>query len=153
MKTHQVRLEGEENSYDIYLEPRPGKEHKFTLIFLRDAGQSAFELYQMLTKQLETLFGNFNNINDDIFQFCKIVIPNKLGNIDELVSHYQQDQLLKAVSHLDEIYQKELLEVPGMESFRMFIGGYSVGCSIAMAYLLKYRAKTPLGGVFGLNGY
>ena len=42
--------------------------------------------------------------------------------------------------------------MPDDDPGRIFIGGYSQGCIVALAALLKYKGDLPLGGVIGLSG-
>ena len=47
---------------------------------------------------------------------------------------------------------RELKEETGFDPSRIFIGGFSQGCMVALAAFLKYSGPKRLGGVLGLSG-
>jgi len=47
---------------------------------------------------------------------------------------------------------KEINKFEDKDPRRVFLGGFSQGCLVALAAFLKLPKDTPLGGVFGLSG-
>ena len=60
--------------------------------------------------------------------------------------------MIKAVSDLKEIWDKEIEKVPMKETSRMFLCGYGIGATIVTTYFLNYHSQTPLGGVILIKG-
>ena len=48
--------------------------------------------------------------------------------------------------------EEEIEKLPNKDPQRIFLGGYSEGCMVALAAFLKYQGTAPLGGIIGLSG-
>ena len=51
------------------------------------------------------------------------------------------------------LVQVELQKLPNQDASRLFIGGYSQGCQVALACFLTCVQAYPLGGIIGLSGF
>ncbi|MDH3000971.1 phospholipase [Chelonobacter oris] len=73
-------------------------------------------------------------------------------------SHLRQSNFLQnedeaglsaATAYLHHLIDEQVAQ--GIDSRRLFIGGFSQGCALSLLAGLRYAA--PLGGIFGLSGY
>jgi len=48
--------------------------------------------------------------------------------------------------------EEERLKLPDQDPSRIFIGGFSQGCMVALAAFIKYQGTKPFGGFLGLSG-
>ena len=50
------------------------------------------------------------------------------------------------------LIESQTKALPDQDPTKIFIGGFSQGCGVALAAYEMYQGTKPLGGVFGLSG-
>lgn len=71
---------------------------------------------------------------------------------NDIWNRYNQDDMIKSSDHLLELIEEEKKLLKDQSASRIFIGGMSQGCEVALATLLRYKGDSALAGVIGLSG-
>jgi predicted esterase len=79
--------------------------------------------------------------------------PRVPGHEDDVGSENDEEGIMKSVRYVDQLVQEEVRR--GVEPGRIVVGGFSMGCAIALVWGLVSESKSRenIAGVVGLSGY
>jgi predicted esterase len=79
--------------------------------------------------------------------------PKVPGQEEEEVGTDDVDGIMRSVRHVDQLVQEEVDR--GIEPGRIVVGGFSMGCAIALIWGLvsESQLREKIAGVVGLSGY
>lgn len=101
--------------------------------------------------QMNSWYDIFENKNQ--IDRVKLLQEGKHEEVqNDIWNRYNQDDMIKSSDHLLELIEEEKKLLKDQSASRIFIGGMSQGCEVALATLLRYKGDSALAGVIGLSG-
>mmetsp|Transcript_1651 Transcript_1651/g.2923 ORF Transcript_1651/g.2923 Transcript_1651/m.2923 type:complete len:139 (+) Transcript_1651:329-745(+) len=83
--------------------------------------------------------------------FDIIELSYGINTMEDIYQNYSQEGMRESIAVITQLIEEEVEQLGGNHQ-KLFIGGFSQGCSLSLATFFNYEAGRELGGVVGLSG-